>query len=55
MPGFGTAATLLRGAKWILAGFIWPPTVKHAELAVALLRYVAVNFKSYSTTPQHDC
>jgi hypothetical protein len=55
MPGFGTAATLLRGAKWIAAGIIWLPAVKHPELAVALLRYAAVNFNSYSSTPRQDC
>src|SRR5215469_4942811 len=34
----GVVAILLRGAKWIVVGIVWPPAVKHPEPAIILLR-----------------
>lgn len=56
LPKAGTVdAILLRGAKWIVVGIVWPPAVKHPERAVRLLRDAAANFGSYSNTPQQEC
>ena len=55
LPKEGTVATLLRGAKWIAVGIIWPQAASHPELAVTLLRDAAPNFNSYSNTPQQEC
>jgi hypothetical protein len=56
LPGAGTVvAVLLRGAKWIVVGIVWPPAVKHPERAVRLLRDAAANFGSYPGARQHEC
>lgn len=55
LPTNGTDAILLRGAKLISVGIIWPPAAHHPELAIELLRDAAAKFNNYSNRPQQQC